>query len=108
MLHTAKYMHQITRSADQAYEEIFEEIDTTDLVDKNGIIYIWSNKNLKSRELEIKVRNDLGIKQKILSKKEVLELEPNLNPIFDAGVLYEKSMFARDPHKILKRIFSFF
>ena len=36
-----------SRSADQAYEEIFEEIDTTDLVDKNGIIYIWSNKNLK-------------------------------------------------------------
>ncbi len=108
MLHTAKYMHQITRSADQAYEEIFEEIDISDLVDKKGIIYIWSNKNIKSRELEIKVRNDLGIKQKLLSKNEILDLEPNLNPIFDAGVLYDGSMFARDPHKILKKIFSLF
>ena len=108
MLHTAKYMNQIARSADEAYEEIFKEIDITNLVDKKGIIYVWSNKNLKSRELEIKVRNDLGIKQKILSKKEILKLEPNLSPIFDAGVLYENSMFARDPHAILKKIFKLF
>ena len=58
MLHTAKYMNQIARSADEAYEEIFKEIDITNLVDKKGIIYVWSNKNLKSRELEIKVRNE--------------------------------------------------
>ena len=108
MLHTAKYMHQISRSADETYEEIFTEIDTTNLVDRKGIIYVWSNKNLKSRNLEIKVRNDLGIKQKILTQKEVLALEPNLNPIFDAGILYENSMFARDPHAILKRIFTLF
>ena len=54
MLHTAKYMNQIARSTDEAYEEIFKEIDITNLVDKKGIIYVWSNKNLKSRELEIK------------------------------------------------------
>ena len=46
-------------------------------------------KILKSRNLEIKVRDELGIKQKLLSQKEVLELEPNLNPVFDAGVIYE-------------------
>ena len=108
MLHTAKYMHQISRSADEAYEEIFREIDTTNLVDKKGILYLWSNKNLKSRELEIKVRNDLGIKQKLLTQKEILELEPNLKPIFNSGVLYENSMFARDPHAILKKIFKLF
>ncbi len=108
MLHTAKYMNQICRSADQSYEEIFKEIDTTNLVDKKGIIYVWSNKNLKSRKLEIKVRNDLGINQKILSQKEILDLEPNLKPIFDGGILYENCMFARDPHAILKKIFRLF
>ena len=51
--------------------------------------YVWTNKNLKSRELEIKVRNDLGIKQKLLTQKQILELEPNLKPVFDAGVIYE-------------------
>jgi len=108
MLHTAKYMHQILSLSNDAYEEIFKEIDTTNLIEKKGIIYVWTKQNLKSRELEIKVRNDLGIKQKLLTQKEVLELEPNLKPIFDAGVLYEGAMHARDPHGILKEIFKLF
>jgi len=108
MLHTAKYMNQILSLSNDAYEEIFREIDTTNLIEKKGIIYVWTKQNLKSRELEIKVRNDLGIKQKLLTQKEVLELEPNLNPVFDAGVIYESAMHARDPHGILKEIFKLF
>ena len=108
MLHTAKYMHQILSLSNNAYEEIFQEIDTNGLVEKKGIIYVWTNKSLKSRKLEIKVRNDLGIEQKLLTQKQVLELEPNLNPIFDAGVIFESAMHARDPHGILKKIFKLF
>ena len=108
MMHTAKNMHQILSLSNSAYEEIFQEIDTTGLVEKKGIIYIWTNKNLKSRKLEIKVRNELGIEQKLLSQKEVLELEPNLQPVFDAGVIYESAMHARDPHAIIKKIFKLF
>tara|TARA_B100001093_G_scaffold520196_1_gene613542 strand:+ start:3240 stop:4499 length:1260 start_codon:yes stop_codon:yes gene_type:complete len=108
MLHTAKYMHQILNLSNDAYEEIFKEIDTTNLVEKKGIIYVWTNKNLKSRELEIKVRKDLGIDQKLLTQKEILDLEPNLSPVFDSGVIYESAMHARDPHGILKEIFKLF
>ena len=108
MLHTAKYMNQILSLSNDAYEEIFKEIDTTNLIEKKGIIYVWTKQNLKSRELEIKVRNDLGIEQKLLTQKEVLELEPNLKPVFDAGVIYESAMHARDPHGILKEIFKLF
>ncbi len=108
MLHTAKYMHQILNLSQDAYEEIFQEIDISGLVEKKGIVYVWTNKNLKSRQLEIKVRNDLGIKQKLLTQKEILDLEPNLKPVFDAGVLYENAMHARDPHGILKQIFKLY
>jgi len=108
MLHTAKYMHQILSLSNDAYEEIFKEIDTTNLVEKKGIIYVWTKKNLKSRKLEIKVRNDLGIEQKLLTQKEVLELEPNLKPVFDAGVVYEGAMHARNPQGILQAIFKLF
>jgi len=107
-LHTAKYMHQILNLSNDANDEIFKEIDTTNLVEKKGIIYVWTNKNLKSREFEIKVRNDLGIEQKLLTQKEILKLEPNLKPVFEAGVIYESAMHARDPHGILKEIFKLF
>ena len=108
MLHTAKNMHQILSLSNDAYEEVFKEINISNLVEKKGIIYVWTNKNLKSRELEIKVRNDLGIEQKLLTQKEIIDLEPNLKPVFDAGVIYESAMHARDPHGILKEIFKLF
>ena len=108
MLHTAKYMNQILSLSNDAYEEILKEIDTTNLIKKKGIIYVWTKKNLKSRELEIKVRKDLGIEQKLLTQKEILKLEPNLKPVFDSGVIYENAMHARDPQGILKKIFKLF
>ena len=108
MLHTAKFMNQILSLSNDAYEEIFKEIDMTNLIEKKGIIYVWTKKNLKSRELEIKTRKDLGIEQKLLTQKEILELEPNLKPVFDAGVIYENAMHAKDPQGILNKIFKLF
>ena len=108
MLHTTKYMHQILDLSLDAYDEILNEIDTTNLVERKGIIYIWTNKNLKSRKMEIKIRNDLGIKQRLLNREEVLELEPNLSPVFDAGVIYDYAYHARDPKEITKKLFELF
>ena len=108
MMHTTKYMHQILDLSLNAYDEILSEIDTTNLVERKGIIYIWTNKNLKSREMEIKIRDELGIKQRLLTKKEILELEPNLNPVFDAGVIYDYAYHARDPKEITKKLFELF
>ena len=108
MMHTTKFMHQILDLSLDAYDEILSEIDTTNLVERKGIIYVWTNKNLKSRKMEIKIRNDLGIKQRLLSREEVLELEPNLKPIFDAGVIYDYAYHARDPKGITKKLFEHF
>ena len=67
MMHTAKNMHQILDLALPAYDELFDEIDLEGLVEKKGILYIWNDQNLKSRELEIKVRNELGVDQQIVA-----------------------------------------
>ena len=80
MMHTAKNMHQILDLALPAYDEIFEEIDLEGLVENKGILYIWNNKDLKSRELEINVRDELGIKQQLVNKHEIHDLEPNIKP----------------------------
>ena len=59
MMHTAKYMHQILDLALPAYDELFQDIDVSGLVESKGIIYFWTNKDLKSRELEINIRKEL-------------------------------------------------
>ena len=74
MMHTAKNMHQILDLALPAYDELFEEIDLEGLVENKGILYIWNDKDLKSRELEIKIREELGVEQQLVTKAEIHDL----------------------------------
>jgi D-hydroxyproline dehydrogenase len=108
MMHTAKYMHQILDLALPAYDELFEEIDISGLVENKGILYFWTNKDLKSRELEIKIRDELGVKQQILTPHEIHDLEPNIKKIYHGGALYADAKHARNPKKILLKLFDRF
>tara|TARA_Y100000996_G_C22550557_1_gene653529 strand:- start:1457 stop:2698 length:1242 start_codon:yes stop_codon:yes gene_type:complete len=108
MMHTAKNMHQILDPSLTAFDELFDEIDLEDLVVNNGILYVWTNKNMKSRELEINIRDKLGVKQQIVNKKEIHDLEPNLKPFYDGGVFYDYARHARNPRKILIKLFENF
>jgi len=108
MMHTAKNMHQILDLALPAYDELFDEIDLQGLVEKKGILYIWNDQSLKSRELEIKVRNELGVDQQVVTPKEIHDLEPNIKPIYHGGVYYQHGRHARNPKKILLKLFKLF
>jgi len=108
MMHTAKYMHQILDLALPAYDELFDEIDLEGLVENKGILYIWNDKDLKSRELEIKVRDELGVKQQLVNKHEIHDLEPNIKTFYHAGVYYPYARHARNPKKILLKLFELF
>ena len=108
MMHTAKYMHQILDLALPAYDELFEEVDLSGLIENKGIMYIWNDQNLKSRELEINIRNEIGAEQQLLSKSEIHDLEPNIKNIYHAGVFYKKARHARNPGKIWVKLFENF
>jgi D-hydroxyproline dehydrogenase len=108
MMHTAKYMHQILDLALPAYEELFKDIDVSKLVENKGIMYFWTDKDLKSRELEIKIRNELGVKQQLLTPHEIHDLEPHIKKIYHGGILYSDAKHARNPKKILLKLFDLF
>ena len=108
MNHTAKNMHQILDLALPAYDELFNELELGELVEKKGILYVWNDQNLKSRELEIKVRNELGVDQQIVTPKEIHDLEPNIKPFYHGGVYYRYGRHARNPRKILLKLFELF
>ena len=108
MMHTAKYMHQILDISLDAYDELFADINLDGLVEKKGIMYVWEKKGIKSRKIEINIREKLGVKQKILNPKEVHDLEPNLKPFYDGGVFYEYARHARNPKKIIEKLFAVF
>ncbi len=108
MMHTAKNMHQILDQSLPAFDELFEEIDLDGLVENNGILYVWTDQNMKSRELEIRIRDHLGVKQQLVNKKEIHDLEPNLKPFYHGGVFYDYARHARNPRKILIKLFENF
>ena len=108
MLHTAKYMHQILDIALPAFDELFEDVDISGLVENKGILYFWNDQNLKSRDLEIKIREELGVKQKLVTPKEIHDLEPNIKPVYHGGVYYDYARHARNPKKILIKLFENF
>tara|TARA_B100001057_G_scaffold491175_1_gene580880 strand:- start:858 stop:2099 length:1242 start_codon:yes stop_codon:yes gene_type:complete len=108
MMHTARNMHQILDLALPAYDELFDEINLDGLVENKGILYIWNNKDLKSRELEIKVREELGVRQQLVNTKEIHDLEPNIKPFYHGGVYYPYARHARNPKKILLKFFELF
>ena len=108
MMHTAKNMHQILDQSLPAFDELFEEIDLNGLVENNGILYVWTDQNMKSRELEIRIRDQLGVKQQLVNKKEIHDLEPNLKPFYHGGVFYDYARHARNPRKILIKLFENF
>ena len=49
MMHTAKYMHQILDLALPSYDELFQDLDISELVENKGIIYFWTKKNLTDK-----------------------------------------------------------
>ena len=108
MMHTAKNMNQILDLALSAYDELFDDIAIDGLVEKKGILYIWNDQNLKSRKLEIDVRNELGVDQQVVSPKEIHDLEPNIKPFYHGGVYYRHGRHARNPKKILLKLFDLF
>ena len=108
MMHTARNMHQILDPSLSAYDELFQDVDLNGLIENKGIIYVWDDNNLKSRELEIKIRDELGVKQKLLSPKDIHDLEPNIKPFYHGGVYYEYAKHARNPKKILDILFKNF
>ena len=108
MMHTAKNMHQILDLSLSAFDELFEAIDLNGLVENKGVLYVWNDKNLKSRELEIKIREELGVKQQILTPKDIHDLEPNIKPFYHGGVYYDYARHTRNPKKILLKLFDNF
>ena len=65
-------------------------------------------KDLKSRELEINVRDELGVDQQVVTPKEIHDLEPNIKPFIMEVFIINYGRHARNPKKILLKLYDLF
>ena len=106
MRNTAEKVNDLLVFSIAEYEKIFKDIGAEDLVEQKGALYIYGRDNKKKVNESNLLRDELKIKQHLLTKHEVHDMEPNLNPIYEGGIYFPNSLHATNPKKISDKIFS--
>ena len=96
-------------NASISYDEIFSDLNVSEYIKNEEALYLYQNEN---EFLKAKITNELrkrnGVKLKTLSKKEILDLEPSLAPIFYNGQIFTGSRHTTNPSIVSKKIFESF
>ena len=58
--------------------------------------------------MKLEYRNELGVDQQVVTPKEIHDLEPNIKPFYHGGVYYQYGRHARNPKRILLKLFDLF
>jgi glycine/D-amino acid oxidase-like deaminating enzyme len=105
MQDTAEKMHHLLTFSIAEYEKIFSEIGASHLMERTGVMYIYNHENDPRVTESTKLREYLKVKQVLLTKHEVHDLEPNLNPVYAGGIFFPTAAHTRNPKKISDIIF---
>jgi D-hydroxyproline dehydrogenase len=99
----------ILKSASVSYDEIFSDIEVSQFIKNEEAIYLYKNELAYLKEKRANdIRKKNGVEIKILSQSDVLDLEPNLAPVFHNGQLFIGSRHTTNPSAISKKIFESF
>jgi glycine/D-amino acid oxidase-like deaminating enzyme len=91
--------------AHSALMPLIEAAQGHDLVRKNGTLYLYgSEAGLVKAQPDIELRRRNGIAVTELTKAEIGDLEPHLNPIYERGLFFENAQHLLSPLSLLKRM----
>ena len=99
----------LLNNASTSYDEIFLDVDVTKYIKNEEAIYLYKNElaYLKAKKAN-EIRKKNGVKIKILSQNDILNMEPNLAPVFHNGQLFVGSRHTTNPSAVSKKIFDSF
>ena len=88
-----------------ALAPLIETAQGHDLVTKNGTLYLYgSEAGFIKAKPDIDFRRRHGIPVTELTKAEIGDLEPHLNPIYERGLFFENAQHLLSPVDLLKRM----
>ena len=99
----------LLNNASVSYDEIFSDVNVSNYIKNEEALYLYQNVNefLNAKKTNI-IREKNGVQIRILSKKDILEMEPNLAPVFYNGQLFVGSRHTTNPQEISNKIFESF
>lgn len=88
-----------------AWEEMAGEAKATDLLRRNGCLYLYrSPADLTGSAASREARASFGIHQQVLTPNEVAALEPKLPPVAGGGHYFPDSLNLTDPSLVMRRL----
>ncbi len=105
----ASSLANLLQHAKLSYDHIFEDVNVSEFIKNEENIYIYDSKeSFNKAQYANSLRKKNNIKVKDLSKKDILDLEPNLAQIYYSGHLFLGSRHTTNPLAISKKIFESF
>jgi glycine/D-amino acid oxidase-like deaminating enzyme len=91
--------------ADDGYRDLLDQAGLEAFIRRKECLYLYSGAAaFRASEPALALRRSLGINFHVVSREEVQQLEPQLNPLFDRGVLFHGSWYVSDPGAFLKAL----
>ncbi|HWW06298.1 FAD-binding oxidoreductase [Collimonas sp.] len=93
--------------AHDGYREMIEQARLEQFIRRSECLYLYSGAAaFRASEPTLTLRRSLGVDFSIVSREQVQQMEPQLSPLFDRGVLFAGSWFLSDPEAFLKALAS--
>ncbi|MER8766151.1 MULTISPECIES: FAD-dependent oxidoreductase [unclassified Mesorhizobium] len=91
--------------APPAWEEMVEEADLTDLLRRNGCLYLYRRESDFAKAAGGRaLRAGFGVHQEVLTPEAVAALEPGLPATGASGLYFPDSMNVTDPETVMRRL----
>ncbi|MFT6914052.1 MAG: glycine/D-amino acid oxidase-like deaminating enzyme [Motiliproteus sp.] len=101
----ARELGVLLSEVNSAFEPLFQESGAHDLLESNGTMYLYSNpQSFANARTDIELRRRNGIAVQELSHGDIHDLEPNLNPLYHRGLLFNNGYHVRNPLQLLKNM----
>lgn len=102
---SATALSALLARAYDGYREMIEQAGLEQFIRRKECLYLYSGAPaFRASEPALALRRALGVNFSVVSREEIAQLEPQLNPLFDRGVLFHGSWFLSDPGAFLKAL----
>ena len=92
-----------------SYDQLFEEVDVAQYINNNETLYLYkTQKEYQAAKYSINLRKKIGVKIQELNSAEIMEIEPNIAPLYYCGLIFKGSRHTVNPIKVSKKIFESF
>ena len=107
--HIAKSLSNFSSHAGLSYEEIFNEVDVSQIIVHKEPIFLYESKELfEKNQYAFNLRKKNNVHFDVINKEDIAKMEPSLAPIYYKGMILKGESFTKSPLQITLKIFDDF